>query len=55
MEAGGGVIWWVRGQRAVGEEPWLEWLDGISNQRPVVVLANPLAPELIKFAVHSLN
>ena len=50
MEDGGGAIWWVRGWQAVGEEPWLEWLDGRSNQRAVVVLANSLAPELIKFA-----
>jgi hypothetical protein len=32
----------------VGEEPWLKWLDGINNQHAVVVLAKPLAPELIK-------
>ena len=34
----------------MGEEPWLERLDGISNQHAVVVLAKPLAPELVKVA-----
>lgn len=35
----------------MGEESWLKWLDGISKQRAVVVLAKSLAPELIKDAV----
>jgi hypothetical protein len=46
-EDGKTAIWWVRGWRVVGEEPWPEWLDVISNQRAVVVLAEPLDPELI--------
>jgi hypothetical protein len=32
------------------QEPWLEWLDGISNQHAVAVLAKLLTPELIKVA-----
>jgi hypothetical protein len=34
----------------MGEEPMIEWFDGISNQHAVVVLAKPLAPELSKVA-----
>ena len=34
----------------MGEEPWLEWLYGITNQHAVVVLAQSLSPELIKVA-----
>jgi hypothetical protein len=34
----------------VREESWLEWLDGISNQQAVIILAKSLAPELIKDA-----
>ena len=49
-EDGVRAIWWVRRGRAVREESWLEWLDGISNQQAVVILAKSLAPELIKDA-----
>ena len=42
------AIWRVRGWFAMGEDVWLEWLKKISERQAVVVLAEPVAPELIE-------
>jgi hypothetical protein len=47
-----GAIWWVRRWLAVGEKVQLEWLDTITQQHAVVVLAKSFAPELIKGHPH---
>ena len=34
----------------MGEEAWLEWLKGISDQHAIIILAKPVTPELTKVA-----